>query len=416
MHRLLLQLTLLCSSAAFVANNFCGRVRVAALSTSPSSISRRKKELSSQLGAYEYEYIDDRDVFLKTCEKLSSEQSLAVDLEGEYNNHRYGMHLCLLQVATSNQEIYLIDPLTVGSLDPIFRILEEPDIEIISHGPQSDIVLLDCLYGCNPTNVFDTELAASLLGYNQTSLKALLQTHFGLEKNAKLSRENWNIRPLSNNMLDYAALDVACCHALKDLLHKQLTARNRLDWHKEECLVLNDIRHQVKPDRHLKLKGARGLNSDAQHVLKHLYEVREKIASDLDKPPYQIIGNLLLVTLAEDPPYDWSALKKGVHRQVRREAASFENAVRTAKATLPKPPDFSRDAHIIDTRTEEEIRNEAELLERLKQQLEKDYSDVHHLIIHPRFKQMRKLDDMKSWKRSIIQETAKKLDLDISCY
>jgi ribonuclease D len=392
--------------------------------TPPASTPGRRLILAaSQLCAYRYKYIDDREAFRETCESLSEECTLAVDLECEYDLHRYGKHLCLIQVATattscdsaSSQEVYLIDPFSVGPLDPILNTLEDPEIQIILHGPRSDIVLLDYLFGCRPTNIFDTEMAASLLGYDATSLKDLLQTKFGLNKNASLSRANWNMRPISNKLLDYAALDVAYCHALKDRLHFELVERNRITWHQEECMALEDIRYRPKPSPHLKLKGASALSQQAQFVLKHLFEIRKEIAFKLDKPVYHIISNPLLVALAHEPPRDWSTLQ-GVHEIVRgNAAATFENAVRVAHAsaslvqedTNNKPPVACRERR----RTQQEIQSEMEQVERLKRQFQLDYSDVHSLIL-PRQTKTLKLDNMKAWKRSIIQETAKKLQLD----
>lgn len=258
---------------------------------------------SASSPALAFDYIDDRKSFLETCEHLAKCDTLGVDLEGEFNRNRYGIHLCLVQVHNGTH-IFLIDPLTVGPLDPLLDLLEAPTINIVAQDPRSDFILLDYLYGCRPRNIFDTQSAAALTGHaGGTSLGALLTQYFdGVTKNTKLSSADWNVRPISSPMLEYAALDVAYLHPLKERLQHELRRKNRESWHEEECLALEDVRYRPKDDPHLKIKGARYLTWEAKHVLKHLFEVRDRIARQMDKPPYYVINNQKMVDLAQEPP------------------------------------------------------------------------------------------------------------------
>ena len=319
--------------------------------------------------------------------------------------------------------MFLIDPLKVGDLDPFLSILENPDIHIISHGPQSDIVLLDYLFGRRPSNVFDTEKAAQLLGYESTSLSGMLERHFGLSKNMKVRVSDWNKRPLSDKMLDYAALDVAYLHEMRDRLVEELEEKNRLHWHTEECKALEDIRYRKKENPHLDIQGANKLDRYQTHRLKHMYNVRDDIARDTDKPAYYIIPNSKLVELAKEPPPSvkaWTELK-GVNPRVKRFAKRFHGAVTTADGSKPENPraNINRGRNgmsknqffrLVDQRTQ--------VLGLIRDQIKEDY-DIYPMILSMRnLKRVAygeaTLQDFKAWQREIVLEKAQELDLDVS--
>lgn len=366
--------------------------------------------------------VESSKEFIDLCGYLGGFEILGVDLEGEWNLHRYGLHLCLIQVS-DGENIFLIDPLKVGDLDPFLTILENPDIHIISHGPQSDIVLLDYLFGRRPANVFDTEKAAQLLGYESTSLSGMLERHFGLSKNMKVRVSDWNKRPLSDKMLDYAALDVAHLHELRDNLVEELKERNRLHWHSEECKALEDIRYRKKENPHLEIQGANKLDRTQTHRLKFMYNVRDDIARDTDKPAYYIIPNTKLVELAKEPPRSikgWTELK-GVNPRVKRFAKRFYGAVKQADESKPDNP-RSNSTHsrsgmsknqffrLVDQRTQ--------VLGLIRDQIKEDY-DIYPMILSMRnLKRVAygeaTLNDFKAWQREIVLEKAQELDLDVS--
>ncbi|HHG85891.1 MAG TPA: ribonuclease D, partial [Bacteroidetes bacterium] len=267
----------------------------------------------------QFKIITERKDFLELVDHLKGFDLLAVDFEGEWNLHRYGLHLCLIQVS-DGEHISLIDPLTVGDLGPFLEVMEDPDIEIISHGPQSDIVLMDYLFGRQPRNVFDTEKAGQLLNYESTSLSYLLERHFGISKNMKVRVSDWNKRPLSEKMLNYAALDVQYLHQLRVILEEELREVGRFEWQLEECKALEDIRHRKKENPHLEIQRANKLSREEAHILKYIYQAREKLAQELDKPAYYIIPNSRLLELAQAPPqsaHDWSSVK-GVNPRLKR--------------------------------------------------------------------------------------------------
>lgn len=366
----------------------------------------------------DYTFINKEKAFIDVCHHLGQSSTLAFDIECEFNQHRYGTHLCLVQVSDGNN-IFILDPTAIGDLDPLWRLLENEDIEVIVHSPGSDISLLDKLYGRRPSNLFCTEMAARLLGYQQLSLAYLLEKHCGHQKQGKLSIRNWFQRPLSKEMLQYAALDVACLHQLKAILRSELDERGRLQWHKEECVEMEHIRHQVKEKSHLRIKGAKGMSKEEAHVLKHLFQVREAVAKNIDRPPFYIISNKQLVQLAQQPPVHlqtWKSMKR-VHPRVReQDAIRFHQATIDAKASIPEPIQTSSigDIFIYDER-------KAEILELIRAKIHIDYPDIGNLVLSKRVSHRVAVGkitllDLRNWRRTIVFQIGKELGLDMSLF
>ena len=308
-----------------------------------SSLSLAAMEDEDDGLVFEYKYIDDPDDLRDVCESLSKESSLSFDLEAEFNRHRYGMHLCLLQIATDpnindDQTIYLIDPVPLNEhLGMLWDILENPDIQLVVHGADSDLLLLDYLFGVHPTNLFDTDKAAALLLQEErirnVSLKSLLKKYFDIDKNADLAKSNWGIRPIDEIMCQYAALDVAFGHELRNLLALELEQQGLTKDHELLCKQLEELRYVEKPasERIKKIKGYRYLSAKERRTLEEIYKVREAIAESMDKPPFYLINNRRLMELCRDPPRDWSQVK-GVHPKVRKKGRAFRRAVAIARS------------------------------------------------------------------------------------
>jgi ribonuclease D len=368
-----------------------------------------------------FELIQDSEAFLKVIAHLKGFPLLAVDLEGEWNLHRYGLHLCLIQIS-DGQSIYLIDPLAVGDLGPFLEILEDPAIEVISHGPQSDIVLLDYLYGRQPRNVFDTEKAAQLLGYENTSLSFVLERHFGISKNMKVRVSDWNQRPLTEQMLNYAAKDVEYLHRLRVIMMAELEEKGRLEWLVEECSELEDIRYKKKENPHLEIQFASKLDDRHALVLKAIYDVRDQIAKELDKPAYYIISNSRLVELAGNPPLselDWSDLK-GVNPRMKKYARDFHLAVDQAMGSEMVKEQRFQDRNfngLSKTAYFKLVDQKTALLEQIREQIKEEY-DIYPMILSMRnLKRVAfgeaSLNDLKQWQKDILLEKAKQMSLDV---
>lgn len=354
-------------------------------------------------------------------EKLGKLSRIGMDLEGEWNLHRYGLHLCLIQMG-DGENCYLFDPVKLNNLAPVFRLMEDPDILKISHGPQSDLVLLDYRYDVHPKNLFDTEKAAQLLGYESTSLSGLLEAHFGITKNTKVRASNWNTRPLPEKMLNYAALDVAFLYELHDALTAELEEKNRFHWHQEENERLEEIRFKPKDNPHLELKGAEKLTRRQGEVLKYLYNLRDEIAEDNDRPAYHIIQNKLLVNLAENPPAtpeEWKHLK-GVNPRVKHFANEFHGAVKKGLSSqLPTSDSGDRFATGKDRKAwYSQVNRVKDTLDVLRKAIE-DEHELSHLILSSRT--VKRIaygefgfEDLREWQKEILREKADEIGLDLA--
>jgi ribonuclease D len=241
--------------------------------------------------------------------RLEREPLLAIDTEAA-SFHRFIDRVYLLQVS-SRRETAVVDPLAVNNLAPLSRVLADPAIEIVFHDADYDLRLIDREYGFRATGLFDTRIAAQLLNEPGVGLAALLEKYLGVRLDKRFQRADWSARPLTIDMLAYAAADTRYLPDLRDILKTQLEAKGRLGWAMEEFALLDDIRWQP-PDGEpgfLRLKGAKALKGRELAVLRELHEWRESVALRADRATFRIINNDPLLAMARQPPSDLAALK-----------------------------------------------------------------------------------------------------------
>ena len=242
--------------------------------------------------------------------RLRTEPLLAVDTEAA-SFHRYVDRVYLLQIS-SREETAVVDPLTTGGLDPIGELLADPEIEIVFHDADYDLRLLNREYGFTARNLFDTRIAAQLLSEPGIGLAALLEKYFDVRLNKRFQRADWSARPLSPEMLDYAASDTRYLPQLRDILRDRLEERARLGWAREEFALLEDIRptapDQVEPGW-LRLKGAKALRGRELAILRELWAWREGMARRADRATFRILNNEPMLAMAKQPPAEIGDLK-----------------------------------------------------------------------------------------------------------
>ena len=234
---------------------------------------------------------------------------LAVDTEAA-SFHRFTDRVYLLQVS-SRDETAVVDPLAVESLAPLAEALADPEVEIVFHDADYDLRLLDREYGYRATRIFDTRIAAQLLNEPGVGLAALLEKYLGVRLDKRFQRADWSARPLSPEMLEYAASDTRHLPRLRDILKQQLEARGRLSWAEEEFALLDGIRW-APPDgepAYLRLKGAKALKGRELAILRELHEWREGVAQRADRATFRILNNEPMLLMARQPPADLAALK-----------------------------------------------------------------------------------------------------------
>jgi len=242
-------------------------------------------------------------------ERLRGAPLLAVDTEAA-SFHRFIDRVYLLQIS-SRDETAVVDPLAVASLAPFAEALADPAVEIVFHDADYDLRLLDREYGFRASHIFDTRVAAQLLNEPGVGLAALLEKYLGVRLDKRFQRADWSARPLSAEMLDYAASDTRYLPRLRDILKEQLEARGRMAWADEEFALLDGIRWSPPEGEpgYLRLKGAKALKGRELAVLRELHEWREGVAQRTDRATFRILNNEAMLTMSRRPPTDMAALK-----------------------------------------------------------------------------------------------------------
>jgi ribonuclease D len=269
-------------------------------------------------------------------QRLRSEPLLAVDTEAA-SFHRHRDRVYLLQIS-SRRETAVVDPLAVDSLAPLGEVLMDPGIEVVFHDADYDLRLLHQEYGFRASNLFDTRVAAQLLNEPGIGLAALLEKYAGVHLDKRYQRADWSTRPLSAEMLEYAAADTRHLPQLRDLLRERLVERGRLAWAVEEFGLLTGVRWSA-PDAdepaYLRMKGAKALKGRELAVLRELFQWRDDLAQRTDRAAFRILNNEPMLSMAKSPPADLPALRgvRGVGpEQAERRGRDILAAVRRGLA------------------------------------------------------------------------------------
>ena len=252
-----------------------------------------------------FAFVDDPAELPLLRRALESEPWLALDCEAA-GFHRYSDRLCLLQISTSSAT-QIVDPLALDPRAALRGPLEDPDIEVLMHGADYDLRLLDRDLGVGLRGLFDTQVAAALLGENSLGLAALLERHLGVKLSKKFQRADWARRPLPSDMMEYAASDTMHLRELADLLRTRLNQVGRLAWALDECRFLEEARWEDErsdevEDPVVRVRGARDLTPREVAFLREALSWRDGIARERDKAPFRIAGDpALLETVVRRP-------------------------------------------------------------------------------------------------------------------
>jgi ribonuclease D len=222
---------------------------------------------------------------------------VAVDTEAD-SLHAYPEKVCLIQISTASGD-RLIDPLARVNLDPLLDALSGH--ELIMHGADYDLRLLRKHHEFVPSAVFDTMLAARLLGSRQFSLSHLVEKYLGVRLEKGAQKANWALRPLTARMEHYARNDTHYLKPLADRLKTELETKGRLAWHQESCGRLIAESSQARPadlDSVWRIKGSHLLGRPALAILRELWRWRESEAVAANKPPFFVMGHEALVKIA----------------------------------------------------------------------------------------------------------------------
>lgn len=356
--------------------------------------------------------------------KLGQCEELALDLEFDQNRYTYGFNLCLVQIADGNGTCYIIDPFYIDDLGPLFGLMENPAITKIIHHSNNDILLLNKM-GCQVKGIVDTDVAAKILNYERSSLATVLKEEFGKEIDKSQQSSNWNKRPLTEDQLRYAAIDVIYLHKIKAKLLEAIDKQGRSHWLKEEDYLLEQLRYTEPENPHLRLRHAFRLNYYQQYLLKGLYAFREEMAKQFNKPAPYVIPNDALVELANNPNTDiheWLNHTRGIHGNLKKPKNErlLEDALQKAKDAAKAnhiSHDYPENRFHRPLRTPETERRKEHLTAVQKEVMARYGEYASKLIINQslitEFSQHGRLRCTKEYATEIVMQIAQELDIHI---
>jgi len=314
-------------------------------------------------------------------------RTIAIDTESDSLYH-HREKVCLVQIATDRGDEVLLDSLAVKDLAPLGPVLADPGVVKVLHGADYDVTTLKRDFGFDFAGLFDTMIAARLLGMPGIGLAAVAEAELGVTLSKTNQKDDWSRRPLTAQQETYALADVQHLVALREKLEAKLREKGRLEWLREECDAVAALEPAVRrrsADAFLSIKGARKLKPRQLAVLRELAVWREARAEETDRPGFKILGNEALRKIAEKRPRTVEDLRHvpGVLPRLRRHANELVAAVRRAnelpEADLPVIPrtprpvvsteTVSRIAHLKQWRVEKAAELEVEVSVVLPQRL-----------------------------------------------
>ena len=295
-------------------------------------------------------------------EATREQQVIALDTEAD-SRHHYREQLCLIQLTIGGRS-WIVDPLAGFDMTPLLNLLATRSL--ILHGADYDLRLLFRAYGFKPVQVFDTMLAAQLLGWPQFSLATLAYAICNVELEKEHQRADWSRRPLTDEMLAYASNDTRHLLRIQRALSIELKFRGRQAWHDQACARLIEAASTGRTERGddgWRLKGAKNLHGRAGAVLREIWRWREGIAERIDRPPFKVANNDFLIDwarfVAENPTSSFRDLPPRPTWLRGSRLISFERALRTAlempQSEWPRPGPRSGDRRA--SKEEEEVVN-----------------------------------------------------------
>ncbi|MCL4316075.1 MAG: ribonuclease D [Gammaproteobacteria bacterium] len=292
-------------------------------------------------------YVSTESELRALCQRFSGSAWLALDTEFMRTDTFYA-RLCLIQVACE-QGVACIDPLALDdpstglrtSLSPLRELLYDPATVKVLHAAHQDLEILHDLYQIVPQPVFDTQLAAAMLGLGeQMGYAALVAQQEEVQLAKAHTRTDWAQRPLRAEQLDYAADDVRYLGPVYHKLRAALREKGWLDWYQEDAAALSDAARYInEPDEAWRRVGlAHTLSGAELAVLRALAAWRERRAQNANRPRKWIMDDALLLALARAQPATLAELGAlGVSaRSVERHGAELLKLIQEARRLAPE--------------------------------------------------------------------------------
>ena len=295
-------------------------------------------------------WIDHPDALRELLERLEDTPCVALDTESN-SMHAYAERVCLVQLSIPEEGgatmDAIIDPLAVD-IEPLGALLEDAGRRKILHGADYDILSLKRDYGFSFANLFDTMIAARVLGWPQYGLGPILSERFDVRPDKRFQRHDWGKRPLPTDAVEYARNDTCFLPALSDQQVDELQSRDRLDLFLHACERQTRVEPQLRafdPDGVWRVKGVTELDPQGQAVAKAVFVHREEVARGLDRPVFKVMGDATLIELARRRPRSAAGLRQvaGMGRlwaggRGHALARVIAGAMEAEPPVMPRPP------------------------------------------------------------------------------
>ena len=295
-------------------------------------------------------FINDSKKFLEMMEFIEMFEEISIDMEAD-GFYAYKAKPCLWQLCVEDhvkKYVFLVDPISWNEncLLPMDQLFGNQNISKLFHGSEYDFQMIYETYNIIPKNVEDTKIAADLLGCESPGLDSLLRDYLGIDikKTKKLQRANWAKRPLSEKLVNYAALDVLHLADLRNELLKNLEEKKRSEWYFEECLIYQNsippIPEEITKQNAHKIKGAKKLNRSQLAILEALFETREAICKKRNLASFRLIGNQELIEIAKNYNVYKDVFPRRMDHRVKSKFIRSIKSLENKKESLPvfSPP------------------------------------------------------------------------------
>ncbi|MDD1609778.1 MAG: ribonuclease D [Methylococcaceae bacterium] len=287
------------------------------------------------------QYINRPEQLPKLCEQIQQAAWIALDTEF-LREKTYYPKFCLLQIATLDW-VACVDPIALPDLSTLFEAIYNPAIVKVFHSCRQDLEIFFQITGKLPEPIFDTQVAAPLLGFQDNPGYAMLVSSLlNVNLTKAHTRADWSKRPLTADEIDYAADDVIYLCQIYQIMTQKLTELGRIDWLKQDFAELTNPDHyEVKPEKAwLRIKGQNKLTGKQLSIIQTVAEWREKTAQAEDRPKNWLLRDELLFDLAKLQPETINELAgvRGIsERAVQRYGKELCQLITDAKNRPPIP-------------------------------------------------------------------------------
>lgn len=287
------------------------------------------------------QYINRPEQLPLLCEQINQEPWIALDTEF-LREKTYYPKFCLLQIAAPGW-VACVDPIAITDLSPLFEAIYNPNIVKVLHSCRQDLEIFYQITGRIPGPIFDTQIAAPLLGFQENPGYAMLVSSFlNINLSKAHTRTDWTQRPLSDDQIQYAADDVIYLCKIYTQMCEQLDKLGRLNWLESDFALLNNPElYQLSPENAwLKVRGKNKLTGRQLSILQSLTEWREQTAQTENKPRNWLFPDDMLLELAKLQPVtiaDLAKIRNINERSVNRYGKVMCELIDAARQRPPKP-------------------------------------------------------------------------------